>query len=86
MDHATSKIISVLLIVGGMLVVIAGFVLWSRIGHLSAIGFGVMASGLFLRSDSSYRSDAVADRKFKFAGICALILGLAVFAVRVAGL
>ena len=86
MDHATSKIISVLLIVGGMLVVIAGFVLWSRIGHLSAIGFGVMASGLFLRSDSLSRFGAVADKKFKLAGICALLLGLAVFAVRVAGL
>ena len=86
MDHATSKSISALLIVGGVLGVIIGFVLWSRIGHVAAMGFGTMASGLFLRSDSLSRFGAVADKKFKLAGICVLLLGLAVFAVRVAGL
>lgn len=86
MDHATSKDISNLLIVGGVLVVIVGFSLWDQLGHTAGIGFAILATGIFLRSDSRAKAGATSSKALRFAGVLTLALGLALLAARVGGL
>ena len=74
------------ILLGGLLVAALGLVMWSSAGYLSGLGLVIAASACFMKSDAPAGRGAPAQRFPRYSGVVLLALGLASFALKIAGL